>query len=285
MGFSLLVSFTTLTANAENILPPEYGALVIRPVQSGSIAFRGATVIDTTSHEYRVPIVAADPQAAWVAEGEEIAQSIPEMAGLIVVPRKVAGLSVVSREMVDDSNPAAAQIVGDGLARDIVRRIDEAFFGKLPLPAPPGLESLPGVTAVNAGTAWANLDPFAEAIAKAETVGATLTTFAANPADALILSKLKESTTSSRPLLGTDPTEPTIRRVQGVQLLISPAVPAGTIWGIPQDRTYVIRHPAAELGIDRSVFFTSDRVAVRATMRVAFGYAHPAAMIKISLKP
>lgn len=34
----------------------------------------------------------------------------------------------VSRELADDSNPAAANVVGQGLARDIARRVDRAFY-------------------------------------------------------------------------------------------------------------------------------------------------------------
>jgi hypothetical protein len=39
----------------------------------------------------------------------------------------------------------------------------------------------------------------------------------------------------------------------------------------------------AEVKADRSGFFTSDRVAVRATCRVGFGYPHPAALVRIRL--
>ncbi|MEJ7742083.1 MAG: phage major capsid protein [Nocardioidaceae bacterium] len=67
----------------------------------------------------------ADPTAAWVAEGDEIPISDPTLAELTVTPAKVAGLTIVSRELADDSDPAAAYVVGAGLARDIARRVDE----------------------------------------------------------------------------------------------------------------------------------------------------------------
>jgi len=37
-----------------------------------------------------------------------------------------------------------------------------------------------------------------------------------------------------------------------------------------------------ELAIDGSAFFTSDRTAIRATMRVAFAFPHAAAVQRIS---
>lgn len=44
-----------------------------------------------------------------------------------------------------------------------------------------------GVTGVDVDAAWANLDPFTEAIADAEGLGLTVDSFVANPADALLL--------------------------------------------------------------------------------------------------
>jgi hypothetical protein len=42
-----------------------------------------------------------------------------------------------------------------------------------------------------------------------------------------------------------------------VPLLVSPAVAAGTIWGLPRDRVVVVVRDDAEAQSDRSVFFTS----------------------------
>ncbi|SDD18409.1 phage major capsid protein [Actinokineospora iranica] len=274
---------TTASAGVGGILPPSFAQLVIRPVQAASVAFQIATEDTTTSNVFYIPIVATDPVAAWVAEGQEINPTDAVLDQIPVRPSKVAGLSVITRELANDSNPAAANIVGQGLARDIARRVDEAFFGKLAEPAPSGLDSLTAVTTVAAGATWANLDPFAEAISKAEQVGAILTGFAANPTDALALSKLKEHTTSNRPLLGVDPAAPTVRRLQGVPLLVSPAVTQGTVWGIPRDRVHLVRREAVELAVDHSAYFTSDRVALRATMRVGFGFPHQTAIIRIKI--
>ncbi len=69
--------------------------------------------------------MAADPTASWVAEGAGIVPCDPTLSELVVTPAKVAGLTIISRELADDSNPAAAQVVGQGLARDIARRVDK----------------------------------------------------------------------------------------------------------------------------------------------------------------
>lgn len=264
-------------------LPAEVGQLIIQPVQRESLAFQTATDFPTSAETVRIPIVAEDPVAEWVAEGEEITPSDASLDEEVVTPAKVAGLTVITRELAEDSSPAAAQLVGLGIARDIARKIDAAFFGNLPAPAPGGLAGLTGVQEVDAGQAWTDLDPFAEALSKAEQVGATLTAFVTSPADALILANLKEATGSNKPLLSPDPTMPTRRMIQGVPLYISPAVSAGTVWGYDQAFVHVVRREDTTLAVDYSAYFSSDRVGVRATMRVGFGFPHKASIIKITL--
>src|SRR4051794_21129370 len=121
----------TTTAGVSGILPDEIGPLVIQPTISSSLLAQVATTVLTGSTTYRIPVVTSDPSANFVAEGAEISPSNLAMQELLVSPQKVAGLTVVSRELANDSDPAAATIVGDGLARDIARRIDEAAFSGL----------------------------------------------------------------------------------------------------------------------------------------------------------
>ncbi len=71
----------------------------------------------------RLPAVTADSTAAGVAEGAEIPISDLTTAEVDVVTRKVAGLSVVTSELAEDSSPEATAEVGRGLARDIARKV------------------------------------------------------------------------------------------------------------------------------------------------------------------
>lgn len=277
------------TANGNRaFLPEQAHELIVQPVTAASIALQvSATpdLVSTATNVYRVPIVTGDPSAAWVAEGEEIPASDAALGEVASGFYKIAGLTIISRELAEDSSPAAANLVGQGLGRDIARKIDLAYFGAsgASLVQPHGLRELPSVNTVSAGSAWANVDPFSEAIYAAEGVGATLNSFVANPVDALKMAKVKKATGSNEPLLGNDPTQPTRRVIGGVPLLVSPAVQAGTIWGIPAGRIVVPIREDVTLEVDRSVYFTSDRIAVKGTMRVAFLYPHAAAVQKITL--
>lgn len=101
----------------------------------------------------------------------------------------------------------------------------------------------------------------------------------------MLLAKIKDECGSNRPLLGTDPTSATNRQVQGVRLLTAPSVAAGVIWGLPSAFCFVVIRDDTRIEVDRSVFFTSDRVAVKATMSIGFGFPHPAAVVKITIGP
>ena len=109
------------TSGGASILTPEpVGALVIRPLTSElSVAAQVSTVVETSSHDFRVPVVSADPTAAWTAEGAEITASDPTITEVVVTPKKLAGLTVISNELAADSSPAALQVVDDGLVRDL----------------------------------------------------------------------------------------------------------------------------------------------------------------------
>jgi HK97 family phage major capsid protein len=116
----------TTTATVSDPLPDQHGPLVVQPTLAASVFAQVASAVMTSANNYRVPIVAADPVASWAAEGAEITPSEPTLTELTVTPAKVAGLTIISRELADDSSPQAARVVGGGLARDIARRIDQA---------------------------------------------------------------------------------------------------------------------------------------------------------------
>ena len=264
------------------ILPDDVGALVVQPVDRLSVAAQISTLIATASPTFRVPLVTEDVAAGWFAEGAEITEQDPGTDELVITPRKIAALTVISNELANDSSPAAQEVVGRSIARDIARKLDQAYFGSEVGEAPPGIEDVVGVGTVAAGAAWSDLDPFSEAIYASDAEGREISAFITSYSDALVLAQLRDQTDSNRPLLG-DPIEGTRRQVLGVPLFVAPTIPTGTVWGIPRDVAMVVRRTDVNLVVDRSRYFERDSVGIRATMRVAFGFPHAAALQRISL--
>jgi HK97 family phage major capsid protein len=143
------------------------------------------------------------------------------------------------------------------------------------------LLSVAGVSVVDTSGAIANTDPFAEALSKAETVGAQVTSFVAHPSTVLTLSKVKKQTGSNEPLLGYDASQPTQRQVLGIPLIPSPAVAAGDVWAIPSAKVVIALADDVRLEVDRSRYYKSDRVGIKATMRVGIAFSHPAAIVRL----
>lgn len=72
------------------------------------------------------------------------------------------------------------------------------------------------------------------------------------------------------------------RVVNGVPITIAPDYTAGTIYGVDASRIYSVIRDEVLVHVDESVYFTSDRIAVRTTMRISFGFADPASIIKMT---
>jgi len=186
----------------------------------------------------------------------------------------------VSSELVADSNEDALNLVGASLVRDLQIKIDASFYAATTPNGPNGLGSLTDVQVVDWGSIT-DLDCFATALSMAEVVGSTITSWSVNPVDALELSMLKSATDSRQPLLGMDPTQPTQRLIYGVPVISSAAVEPGQIWGIPVAKVFTVVREDVSVVTDSSPYFSSDRWAVRATMRVGYGFPHEEAIVRI----
>ncbi|BDX32477.1 hypothetical protein TUM20985_30240 [Mycobacterium antarcticum] len=55
------------------------------------------------------------------------------------------------------------------------------------------------------------------------------------------------------------------------------------IWAISQLHSLVVIREDVETEVSDQVYFTSDRVAVKTTMRVGWGWPHPGAVVKINV--
>ncbi|MGV0720558.1 phage major capsid protein [Mycolicibacterium elephantis] len=279
------------TNNGQNILAPaEVMDLVVQPLIQSAISTQVSTVVQTSTNSVRFPIVVTDPATGWTAEGAEINVSDPVLDELEVVPKKLAGLTVVSSELFTDSDPAALDVVGDGLVRDLSVKLDAAYFGNQVANGPDGIESITFQSTT--GVFDGSLDLLAEAISLAENAGVPAISpvdglpnmaFVGHPNDVLALMQLHTADDSNAPLLGVDATAATARIALGVRVYSSPAVTEGALWLVPRNKSFVVMRTDPEVVADFSVFFTSHRVAIRAILRVGVGHPHEAAVVRVPL--
>lgn len=270
------MTFLTSTSGNESILPVEFADLITGPVLAESIAFNAAvaTTVHTASHQFNIPVLREDAGAEWVAEGSEIAPDDPQLDEVTVTPAKVAGLTIISRELAEDSSPDAQEIVGNSLARSIVNQVDKAFLGNLAAPAPKGLGA---VAAEVLGTDALTLDVFTTAVGIAESKGANVTAFIVHPNDATKLATLKDADGSNRRLLENP------RIILDRPVIVNKYAVEGTIWAIPKADVFYVLREGTTLAKTDAAFFTSDRIAIRATSRISFGFPYPENLVKITV--
>jgi HK97 family phage major capsid protein len=289
VNMALLTTTSGISLSVEEI-----AALVVRPLVAASTVLQTTTVLPTNNSKLRIPIVTGDPQAGFVPENNEIPLTDAALDEVVINFTKLAALSRISSEALDDSDPAIAALVGEGIARNMARVLDKAFFAASTSNGPAGIPSLVGLSGaagcqvVNVTGTLSNLDPFAEAISRIEAVGGKATSFCADTATIFALSKVKEFTgsiTSNQPLLAVDDdvSKPTTRTVLGVPLwpLSSGVVPVGQVWAWDSKRVMVGMRNDVSLMVSPYPFFTADAHAIRATQRFGFGFPHPQSVIQI----
>ena len=66
------------------------------------------------------------------------------------------------------------------------------------------------------------------------------------------------------------------------RLGVSGALAANTLWALDSSRVWLVLRDDVTVEAHRSGFFTSDRVAVKATMRAGFGFVHPQAVVRVT---
>ena len=271
------MTMLTSAESTRGILPAEYSQLIVDPVTEAALAFddRVARTVRTSGREFRVPILVEDAAAAWTAEGEEISPTEPVLDEITVVPSKIAGLTIVSRELAEDTSPAAAELVGASLARAITLQVDRGFLGDLAAPAAKGLDSLTDVSVVEG--ALDSLDSLHEAKAAAAAEGGTASVILANPSDVLALALLKDESGSNRALVESTST------IAGLPVISSRHVAAGKLWVLDASQIMTVLREDVELATSTDSHFTSDRIAIRATMRIGFAFPRPAALVRVDL--
>ncbi|MBU8808070.1 phage major capsid protein [Mycolicibacterium goodii] len=256
------------SSTADVFTPQDYGALVNLAVQAQSVAARTATVVQTDKEKIGFKIWVSDPAVAHYNENDTIAETDGDTDEVICIPSKTAGITSVSNELVDDSDPAMDELIGKGLANQIARAMDGAYLAQTTAKGPDGLLSVAYTSVDVPGGTLVNLDPFYEARFDAEAAGSQLTSWIVSHETAKALTLLKKQTTGSNESL-TDFVEDGLT-IAGLPVVRSNQVDADTLfWGIPKDHVMMVLRK--DTRVERFPNVHQDGVWLRAVAR--YGYA------------
>jgi HK97 family phage major capsid protein len=263
--------------------PEDYGQLIDNVIEAKSIAFRAGTKVSTGAESIRFPLLTADPATGWYVEGTQISLTDPTTNELVVVPKKVAGLTQISNEAAEDSNPAVADQIGQSLGRSIAKKIDAAFFTATTTNGPSGLPSLSAsYNVIDTGTiTFSSLDPFHEGKAAALADGADVSVWILAPDVALTLSKTKQLASGSNVGLFDSTGIGDGVTLAGVPVLVSTDVAAGNAWGLDSSQVLIVQRTGTKVVRSADAVFDYDAIQVRATARISFGFANPAGVVRL----
>lgn len=107
-------------------------------------------IMDGLVGDAEIPKQTGGATAYWLGEEEEVAASSPATGQLKLTPKTVGGRVEISRKLMQQSSPAAEQLVWNDLNRALALKIDKAaYYGTGGDNQPLGLKNISGVNAVS----------------------------------------------------------------------------------------------------------------------------------------
>lgn len=241
--------------------------------QQSVLVRAGARVIPIVGKQAHVPRLNTDGTASWTAELAEITSSAPDADEILLTPKKLANVLVVSHEAASDSSVDVLSTVGDAMTRSLAVALDTAAFDANAATAvrPAGLRSaayvLPGTTGTTADAA--GIDNILTGIGVIRNAGGTANAVFMAGADITALTLLPDATGSSRKLLQPEGgvADAPVYRIGGATLWPVPGMPAGT--ALVADARQIVLGVRQDATVDFSSHakFTADGIAVKVTGR------------------
>lgn len=259
----------------------------------------GPTVINVDhAGSVKVPKVTSSATVGPVAENVAITPSDPGLGNLTLDPIKLAVMTLVAREAIEDSNPDLQMVVSNSLIRDMAVKLDQQFVngagtgGEMT-----GLLKVSGVTAgattgANgtslAATSGAGFGVLADTLAAYEGANADPDRAAWIMHSRTWSSIRKIQDDQHRPIVSIDPTSGVRQSLWGHPVYISNSIPVNQTVGTSTDCSSIIladmsqvvvaTSRAVELMMSVDFAFDKDQVAIRVTSRYDIGLPQPTAV-------
>lgn len=285
LGSWLARSLSGATGSGAAFAPAEQYRTPFEYLKASTIhGAMGVTTLLTRQHSLTVPSITAGAAVAWVAEGGTISPTDLTATTLTATPRKVAGLTVLSNEVIADSIPALLDVAARDLLGQVGRALDLAIFEGTGSAnnQPTGLKSVSGISEIGLATNGAvpsdlATTKIADAIGTLQSDNANATALVLHPRTLSTLRKLVDST--GRPLLVSPmtPGSAIAGELFGVPVYVSSqlsitetqgtSTDCSSIYVVQADQIVLVMREDARVEVDRSRLFHTDQSEVRVIMR------------------
>jgi len=145
-------------ADGGYLCPSEFEKRLLNGLEDENILRRFANIIQTSSGEKKIPVVASKGTANWLDEGETIAESDNQFSQISIGAWKLGTAIKVSNELINDSVFDIESYIVSEFARRIGAKEEEAFFAGTGVGQPLGLLAATGGAEVGTTTSGATLN-------------------------------------------------------------------------------------------------------------------------------
>jgi len=281
------------------LVPEVWGTKLYELIVAKSTAIQLCEQVAMTSDTLYFPKVTAATTAYFVGEAATITGAQPTFGQITLTPKKVAALTQLSSEVLDDSNPSVMEVVMQRIAEDIALKIDyEIYNGTTTTGGYLGFRSstLVSATAIDGEI---TTDAISNAIEKLQSENIEPTDLVIHPKLLNKLRKLKTTTTSNEPLLnmvsfGATPLgNGVVGKIWGVNVLVTTQLPTnltGTVTGFTTNLTDAVLVARGKCGIfarrreltmNKFYLIDTDDYKLQANMRAAFSINYDKAVCLI----
>ncbi|WP_211299436.1 phage major capsid protein [Pukyongiella litopenaei] len=200
-------------------VPTMLSAQLIDLLRASSVAITaGARTVPLGSDNNNIAKLASDPVPAWRVENAVVAESDPTFTNVPLVPRSLAVLTKVSRELFQDTlnlDTELPRILATALAKELDR---VALLGSGTAPEPEGIANMTGIGTTAHDAALTTYAPFVAARTGILSANAgPISAIIMHPRDEGTLTGLTDST--GQPLMAP-------KAVADIPLLTTTAIPA-----------------------------------------------------------
>ncbi|NMN02364.1 phage major capsid protein [Bifidobacterium panos] len=245
--------------------------------------------LETDSDMVQVPYVDGDLNADLVNEGAEISPKDARMSVITVTTRKIANLTVISRETYTKLSSSASGagretsfVEGffNSFTNSVTEKADQLLLANQPTedkPGPTGLLHTTGI--VDGGNITDTLDPLLDAIATVSDNGGTPTSIIMGYDSWAYLLKLRDS--EGRSVIAADVANTPTPMLYGLPVILNRHTPRNTI--LLNDRHEIVSaYGPVEIARTDDRYFEQDSIGLRWTFRMGFGVVHPKRLAKLT---
>ncbi len=276
------------------LVPPAQASYVIDRLRQASVFLaagpRVFDLADGAGGELRVPRMGTSIAAAMVAEGGTQTPADFALEQVVLRAHTGAALARGSRELFDDSNPAAREVIALDLERQLRDLLDaQCLAGTGTAPNCRGLRHFTGVNATELGSgdgAALGLDDVRQAIYRLEAKGATPSAIFLSARTWSALTQVKDG--QQRYLLQPDPSGAAQRSIFGVRAFVSGRIATNETVGnsttcawlavVDMSRVAVLLRQAVEVQLLQELYAANRQIGVAATIRFDVQPLDPAAI-------